>query len=111
MAALRVMEVRQAYACESFEWDQLRRLVERDGQAANVSLLRGRVRPWATRRHFACGLLCLHTPLAFHVGCEGKSVTVCWPWADASMSPLHEQPQISSTTRPVTPWLQANVCL
>ena len=72
MAALRVMEVRQAYACESFEWDQLRRIAERDGQAANVSLLRGRVRPWATRDSFdfcfvihregrnciACDLLC-----------------------------------------------------
>ncbi|KAK9821415.1 hypothetical protein WJX81_001169 [Elliptochloris bilobata] len=41
MLALRIMEVRQAYACESFEWDQLRRLVERGGQDANVKLLRG----------------------------------------------------------------------
>ena len=48
------MEVRQAYACESFEWDQLRRIVERDGQAANVSLLRGRVRPHGDILHATC---------------------------------------------------------
>ena len=62
-AALRVMEVRQAYACESFEWDQLRRLVERDGQAANVMLLRGQVRPLATSRYSTYCMLCTNSPV------------------------------------------------
>lgn len=109
MAALRVMEVRQAYACESFEWDQLRRIAERDGQAANVSLLRGRVRPQADV--FVCDKLCLRTPIACHVGCEAKSVSACCPWADAGFPSVHKQPQVSSTARPVTSWPSAPVCL
>ena len=75
------MEVRQAYACESFEWDQLRRLVERDGQAANVSLLRGRVRPQADAVHAKVSALmpCWRALWA----ARGRAPVTCSFWAVA----------------------------
>ncbi len=39
-AALRVIEVRDAYCRDEFEWDQLRRLAEKDTKAANLRLMR-----------------------------------------------------------------------
>ena len=39
-AARRVIEVRDAYASEAFEWDQLKRLALRDTRAANLRLMR-----------------------------------------------------------------------
>jgi hypothetical protein len=38
--ALRVLEVRDAYCLENFEWDQLRRLAAKDTKAANLQLMR-----------------------------------------------------------------------
>lgn len=38
--ALRVMEVRAAYASEDFEWDNLQKLAVRDTKAANTRLMR-----------------------------------------------------------------------
>eukprot|EP00877_Chromochloris_zofingiensis_P007521 jgi/Chrzof1/3021/Cz12g08150.t1 len=38
--ALRVMEVRDAYCREDFEWDQLRKVALRDMKDANVKLMR-----------------------------------------------------------------------
>jgi len=38
--ALRVIEVRDAYARDGFEWDQLQRLVIRDTKTANLKLMR-----------------------------------------------------------------------
>jgi hypothetical protein len=42
-AALRVMEVREAYAKNGFEWEQLQRLTVSGTQSANVGLLRKQV--------------------------------------------------------------------
>lgn len=39
-AAVRVMEVRAAYAADDFEWDQCARLVGEATQAANVAIMR-----------------------------------------------------------------------
>ncbi len=39
-AALRVMDVRAAYASEDFEWDNLQKLAVHDTQAANTRLMR-----------------------------------------------------------------------
>jgi hypothetical protein len=39
-AALRVLEVRDAYCSENFEWDQLQRLAAKDTKNANLRLMR-----------------------------------------------------------------------
>jgi hypothetical protein len=39
-AALRIMDVRDAYAREDFEWDQLQRLAVQGTKEANVRLIR-----------------------------------------------------------------------
>jgi len=39
-AALRIMDVRDAYAREDFEWDQLQRLAVQGTKEANVRLMR-----------------------------------------------------------------------
>lgn len=43
MLALRVMEVRDAYCEQDFEWDQLRKVATRDMKNANVKIMRSTV--------------------------------------------------------------------